>query len=65
MSTKLITIFASTIAVLATLTVAQAAASKTGMNHPAATRQDGSFQVAQSVWWEPRRPPAACACVRG
>jgi hypothetical protein len=64
MSTKSITLFASMVAVFATVTTAQAA-SKTGMNHPAATSQDASFQVAWN-WPQPvRQPTAAVAAVRG
>jgi hypothetical protein len=62
MPTKSITLFASMVAVLAALTtVAPASAAGRGV----AASPDGSYQVAQRVWWEPRRPPAACACVRG
>lgn len=65
MFTKPITMFASMIAVFASLTAAQAALTTDGGARPPVVRQDGSFQIAQSIW-EPRRPPAVCVgCVRG
>ena len=61
MSTKPITIFASMIAVIATLTTAQAAPAA---NQPSGVSQDGSFVLAQWIP-QPRHQSAACACVRG
>jgi hypothetical protein len=65
MSMKPIVIFASMIAVIATVTTAQAALTSDGAARPPVVRQDGSFQVAG--WFSPRPPhqPPACACVRG
>lgn len=63
MSMKPIAMFASMIAVIATLTSAQAAPAAVA-NQPAGVSQDGSFQLAQ--WFpQPRHQSAACACVRG
>ena len=62
MSTKSITLFASMVAVFATLTtVAPASAAGRGV----AASPDGSYQVAWN-WPQPvRQPTAAVAAVRG
>lgn len=56
MSKITVSSLASAIAMFAMLTAAQAG--------PRYVQGDGTYQVAS--WWDgPRRPPAACACVRG